>query len=75
VTDHRHLLVALAAVQSQADWMALVARYTAPGQGIQVIGRHGEEFWPFVDWLHDHNRRTRPRDAGILDLSQYLWTD
>lgn len=35
------------------------------------IRRNSDNFWPFIDWLHDWYRKEQPLQAGIMDLNRY----
>ena len=62
-------------VESQSDWQALLTHYKhgKMGQDIRFLQRDAPEFWAFLDWLHEWNVRDAPVEAGILDVSEYLW--
>lgn len=32
-------------------------------------------FWPFFDWMNEWNVTNSPVDAGLMDVSEYLWPD
>lgn len=67
----------LRAVDSQRAWEALAferGAEPAPGRA-HFIRRDSPELWQMLDWLHDWHVRREPVEAGLLDISEYIWPE
>jgi len=65
------------AVDSEDAWAELVfdrGAAPAPGQAT-FIRRDSPELWEMLDWLHQWNVSHRPVEAGLLDVSEYIWPE
>ena len=62
-------------IKSEEDWLMLMDVYgqNSFGQEVQYIPREDQNFWKFLDWLHSWNIVNNPEEAGILDISEYIW--
>ncbi len=65
------------AADAAGKWNALYASYSRePAQGeerLQFVSRTSPQFWGFFDWINAWNLSAHPVDAGIMDISEYLW--
>ncbi|MBT6324351.1 MAG: hypothetical protein HOJ35_00120 [Bdellovibrionales bacterium] len=54
-------------IQNKKQWKTALRKY--------AVSRTGSNFWEISDWFQDQAIKMHPETGGIIDLSQYMWSN
>lgn len=70
--DAAEFLRAVSSIETAEDWADIVTNERV-GQGGRIIDRRDPTLWTFLDEVHNQWFAEDSVEAGVLDVSEYLW--